>query len=226
MGNPNSVNKSGAPEVKITLGAREEGVVVGNSYDKYGSRNPFVRHLMNGFCTSLDSMVDKTGAKDIHEVGCGEGYWTLRWLQKGLLARGSDFSTQAIELARLNAEAQGVAPLFKVANIYDLVPGQDAAELIVCCEVLEHLTEPERALRVLSTLAKKHLIISVPCEPVWRILNMARGAYWSVLGNTPGHLQHWSRKAFVDLVSQEFEVIETISPTPWTMLLAAPRNKK
>ena len=26
---------------------------------------------------------------------------------------------------------------------------------------------------------------------------MARGAYWSELGNTPGHLNHWSRRSFV-----------------------------
>jgi len=27
--------------------------------------------------------------------------------------------------------------------------------------------------------------VSVPREPLWRMLNMARGAYWKSLGNTP-----------------------------------------
>ena len=48
---------------------------------------------------------------------------------------------------------------------------------------------------------------------------MARGAYWSALGNTPGHLNHWSRGAFVDLLSSYGEIAQVRSPFPWTMLL-------
>jgi hypothetical protein len=51
------------------------------------------------------------------------------------------------------------------------------------------------------------------------MLNMARGAYWSTLGNTPGHLNHWSRGSFVKLLSRHGEVVEVRSPFPWTMLL-------
>ncbi len=47
-----------------------------------------------------------------------------------------------------------------------------------------------------------HLLVSVPREPLWRGLNMARGAYIKDLGNTPGHLNHWSRKAFVELLGR------------------------
>jgi hypothetical protein len=51
------------------------------------------------------------------------------------------------------------------------------------------------------------------------MLNMARGAYVRELGNTPGHLNHWSRRSFVSLLSQHGKVVETRSPFPWTMLL-------
>ena len=64
-----------------------------------------------------------------------------------------------------------------------------------------------------------HLLVSVPREPLWRGLNMARGAYIKDLGNTPGHLNHWSRKAFVELLSRHGTVEEIRSPFPWTMLL-------
>jgi SAM-dependent methyltransferase len=209
--------------MKIAAGIREQGVVVGNSYDKYGSRNPVVRRLMNGFEVSLQTLVKKTESREIHEVGCGEGYWTSRWLEEGYKARGSDFSTHAIELARTNAALRAVRPEFKVASIYDLATPQDSAELVVCCEVLEHLEYPERALQVLKSLVERYLIVSVPCEPIWRILNLARGSYCAALGNTPGHLQHWSKKAFIALVSQQFEIVETLSPLPWSMILARPK---
>ena len=39
------------------------------------------------------------------------------------------------------------------------------------------------------------LLVSVPREPLWRGLNMARGAYMRDLGNTPGHVNHWSKRA-------------------------------
>jgi len=47
----------------------------------------------------------------------------------------------------------------------------------------------------------------------------ARGAYWPALGNTPGHLNHWSRRSFARLLSHHGEVVELRSPFPWTMLL-------
>src|ERR1700722_4142015 len=152
--------------MRLTKGTEENGIVVGNVYDKYCSQNPIVRSLMRGFENSLQDLVRITGARDIHEVGCGEGYWTLRWLQAGYQVRGSDVSKQAIELALLNAQTLGLQAEFKVVSIYELAPPADAAELIVCCEVLEHLEHPGRALDVLMWLASPFLIISVPREPI------------------------------------------------------------
>jgi ubiquinone/menaquinone biosynthesis C-methylase UbiE len=85
--------------------------------------------------------------------------------------------------------------------------------------VLEHVTEPDRALAEMARVARRHLLVSVPHEPLWRALNMARGAYLSALGNTPGHLNHWTRRAFVRLLGRYGDVAEARSPFPWTMLL-------
>ena len=71
----------------------------------------------------------------------------------------------------------------------------------------------------MARVANRHLLVSVPREPLWRGLNMARGAYWGSLGNTPGHVNHWSKRSFVKLLSRHGEVVEARSPFPWTMLL-------
>jgi hypothetical protein len=63
------------------------------------------------------------------------------------------------------------------------------------------------------------VVVSVPREPIWCGLNMVRGKYFSKLGNTPGHIQHWSSSDFVNLVSKYFDVVEVKKPLPWTMLL-------
>ena len=210
--------------MRISGGATERGVVVGNVYDKYASRNPLVRRIMRGFAGALDGLVAQARPRSIHEVGCGEGYWVLRWSAQGIEARGSDFSEAAIRLARLNAAERGLdASRFAVRSIYELDAARDAAELVVCCEVLEHLERPEDALRALQRVARGHLIVSVPREPVWRLLNMARGKYLARLGNTPGHVQHWSTSAFLRLVRGYFDVVEVRTPLPWTMALCRPR---
>ena len=105
-----------------------------------------------------------------------------------------------------------------------LIPIRDRADLVVCCEVLEHLEDPIKALNVLRSITGSHLVLSVPNEPVWRVLNMVRGKYWTDWGNTPGHIQHWSREGFIRFVSMYFQVTEIRSPVPWIMLLCQPKS--
>ena len=86
--------------------------------------------------------------------------------------------------------------------------------------MLEHVPDPEHTLAEMARCARGgHLLVSVPREPLWRALNMARGAYVRELGNTPGHINHWSRRGFVRAAVRYGEVVETRSPFPWTMLL-------
>ena len=209
--------------MKISGGMSENGVIVGNAYDKYGSSNPVVAWIMKGFASALTALVARAAPVSIHEVGCGEGYWVLSWNEEGYAARGTDFSTQVIDIARENS-GDRAAPrsVFEVRSIYDLRASEDRADLVVCCEVLEHLERPDDGLKALQSIVDGHLILSVPREPLWRALNLARGKYVTAFGNTPGHLQHWSKKSFIALVSNYFEVIEVRSPLPWTMLLCRP----
>lgn len=209
--------------IKISGGITENGVITGNSYDKYNTSNPIVRHIMKGFESSLSELVAKASPSTIHEIGCGEGYWVLRWNKQGIPTRGCDFSRSVIELARENAVAYKLSTsIFESRSIYDLESGRDGADLVVCCEVLEHLEEPEAGLHALQGIVGRHLIVSVPQEPLWRILNLARGKYVGRLGNTPGHIQHWSKKEFVRMVSKYFEIVQVKTPLPWTMLLCKP----
>ena len=87
--------------------------------------------------------------------------------------------------------------------------------------MLEHVPDPEATVAEMARVARRHLLVSVPREPLWRALNLARGAYVKDLGNTPGHVNHWSRRAFVALLSRHGRVLDVRSPFPWTMLLVA-----
>jgi 2-polyprenyl-3-methyl-5-hydroxy-6-metoxy-1,4-benzoquinol methylase len=168
-------------------------------------------------------LVDRTGAAEAHEVGCGEGELTRRLAKRGLRVRGTDASVEVIEEARRRAAAAGVEAEFRVAPVEELDPARDAAELIVCCEVMEHLADPDAALSVVAALASPWAIVSVPREPLWRALNLARLKYVGAFGNTPGHLNHWSRRAFIRFLGRRFDVVEVRAPLPWTMALCRTR---
>lgn len=191
----------------------------GNYYDKYNTRNPLARMFMDGFLSAFDRLSALPQARNIHEVGCGEGHLSMRLAARGATVRGCDIATEVIAEASINAREKGLQIPFRVASIYDLRPPGDAAELIVCCEVLEHLPDPRRAVDALADLASPWLLASVPREPLWRVLNMCRGKYLTHLGNTPGHVQHWSAAGFRKLLERRFDIVEIARPLPWNMAL-------
>ena len=204
----------------------ERGVIAGNVYDKYGSRSPLVSWIMRGFLKHFAELVQRTGATHAHEVGCGEGRLTLLLASLVEEVRASDFSARIVGEARQLAITAGTSVDFSVEDIYKLDPKDHSAELIVCCEVLEHLTHPAQALKKLAALAQPWLLVSVPWEPIWRILNLIRGNYLSEYGNTPGHLNHWSRTSFLRLLSHSVEVVEVRAPLPWTMALCRRKTEQ
>ncbi len=203
----------------------EEEILAGNYFDKYNSKNPVVNWLMKGFQQTLTYYIEKCSPGSIHEIGCGEGFWTIYWQQQGYNARGSDFSFQIIEYAKNYAKQKGISPeIFSQRDIYNLSIPDDQADLIICSEVLEHLKHPIEALKILRDITTKYIVFSVPREPLWRILNIMRGKYISHLGNTPGHIQHWTKKQFIDLISVYFEILEIKTPLPWVIILGCAKN--
>ena len=103
------------------------------------------------------------------------------------------------------------------------VLAENKYDLVVCSEVLEHLEDPEQALKNIKELCNENgfILLSVPKEPIWRICNMARGKYWKDLGNTPGHIQHWTKRDFCRMVvNNGMKIISVKTPFPWTMVLA------
>jgi 2-polyprenyl-3-methyl-5-hydroxy-6-metoxy-1,4-benzoquinol methylase len=179
---------------------------------------------VDGFLTRLERLVARTGAREAHEIGCGEGEIAIRLARRGLTVRGSDVSSEVIAEARGRAADAGVEAEFKAAPVEALGPEADAAELIVCCEVMEHLSDPVKALETLAALASPWAIVSVPREPLWRALNLARFKYVGALGNTPGHLHHWSRRGFARFIERRLEIVELHTPLPWTMALCRTRG--
>ena len=196
-----------------------EGTVTGNTYDKYGSTNPVVRRLMAGFERSLDELLTEADPRSLLDVGCGEGVLTQQWAERltGRRVVGIDLDDPLIQAEWAKRQAPNLE--YRAMKAENLPFGDDEFDLASAIEVLEHVPDPEHTVAEMARVAQRWLLVSVPREPLWRGLNMARGAYLKDLGNTPGHLNHWSKRTFVALLSRHGKVVEARSPFPWTMLL-------
>jgi SAM-dependent methyltransferase len=197
-----------------------KGIPKGNTYDKYASTNPIEQRLMNGFFSCLDQLLPNAAPEVVLEVGLGEGEVSER-----LRRRYPDASILGIDLPdkelALSWKEKGLIGAF--ADIAQLPFPDRSVDLILGIEVLEHVPDPDRALREIARVGRGPVLLSVPREPIWRVANLVRGKYLSEWGNTPGHIQHWSKRGFAGLVRRHLDVVEVRSPFPWTFTSARVR---
>ncbi|MCC7264386.1 MAG: methyltransferase domain-containing protein [Candidatus Latescibacteria bacterium] len=197
-------------------------LIAGNLYDKYHTRNPLARRLMAGFLRSFDALLALRAGEGVLEVGCGEGYLLdrVRGRFPGARVAGLDLSLGIVQLAARQG-CPGV-PLLQ-ASACQLPWADRSWEVVVACEVLEHLEDPATGLAELARVCGRACLLSVPREPYWSLANLARGKYLGRLGNTPGHLQQWRQRSFANLVAEHFSVQQVLAPFPWTMIWATKR---
>jgi 2-polyprenyl-3-methyl-5-hydroxy-6-metoxy-1,4-benzoquinol methylase len=209
------------------------GVVIGNHTQKYTARNPAIRLLTERWVANLDRVFaqverepggrggpgDRRGGPPESralEVGCGEGV-----IADKLQRRFGEVVALDLPDAGLRADWRGYdGPRFLHASAHELPFDDDQFDVVVAAEVLEHLPDPVKGLNEMARVGRRHLVLSVPREPIFRSCNLVAGRYVRDLGNTPGHLNHWSKRGFVRFVSQVAEVRDVTSPFPWTTVWA------
>ena len=197
------------------------GVVIGNHTHKYTARNPAIRWLTERWVANLERVFaqvdeDPEPVRQALEVGCGEGVIAAR-----LHDRWGQVTALDLPDAGLRADWRGVdGPRFLHANALELPFADDRFDVVVAAEGLEHLPDRDKGLQEMARVGRRHLVLSVPREPIFRGCNLVAGRYVRDLGNTPGHLNHWSRRSFVRFVSQVAEIRAVTSPFPWTTIWA------
>lgn len=197
----------------------ENGIVVGTGSNKYQMRNPIGQLLLKQFAQTIAEVVREIKPKTILEVGCGEGHITKVLVENtDAKIHCTDISNTILNIAKEAVKSPRLS--FENKNIYELEPKIYQSDIVVCCEVLEHLENPMLGLEKLYSVASPYCLLSVPREPIFRTLNFIRGAHFADLGNSPGHIQHWSKRGFINLVQSKFEIIKVKSPLPWTVILA------
>jgi 2-polyprenyl-3-methyl-5-hydroxy-6-metoxy-1,4-benzoquinol methylase len=208
----------------MTSASTAPAVPTGNTFDKYGSTNPVVKRLMAGFEGALSELFERAAPSSVLDVGCGEGVLTHKWaaeLDDGRVV-GIDLEDPKLQTEWASRERPNLSFTTMAGTPLPFADGE--LDLVAAIEVLEHVPDPAATLSEMARVAQRHLLVSVPREPLWRALNMARGAYLKELGNTPGHVNHFSKRGFVTLLQRYGTTIEVRSPFPWTMVLVRVRG--
>lgn len=192
-----------------------------DNFRKHTSKNPIQKLLLWNFFRNLLILISKREVESILDVGCGEGFTLNRLKEKGIGKKleGLEYSKDAIALGKKTY------PDIKITqgSIYELPYKDNSFDLVLCTEVLEHLDEPEKALKELIRVSSKYLIISVPNEPFFMFAQLVRGKNWSRFGNDIEHVNHWTMFGFPKFVKQNsgsnIKILAKRFPFAWTMLL-------
>ena len=197
-------------------------IVIGNHHNKYGGGNPLIQFLTKRFLGALDELLDAVGTEgpitSVLEVGCGEGEIADRLRERF----GGQVTALDLPDAGLRAEWQGRDDRvgYLHGDAHKLPFADNSFDLVVAVEVCEHLTDPDAGLAEMARVSRRHLVLSVPREPIFRMGNFFTGRHVKDFGNTPGHLNHWSSPGFLRFVSQGGAVADLRLPLPWTLLRA------
>lgn len=203
------------------MGCLTKNTLTGHYFNKHESSNILIRAVVRRYRRMLELLVKDLPFHSALEIGSGEGYILsyIRCVRPEVYLVGSDISFDIVKKSR----SRGFQFTWCVARGENLPFANKSFDLVIACEVLEHVFTPELVLSEMQRVSREFCIVSVPNEPLWRILNILRAQYIHDWGNTPGHIHHWSVKGITELISKYFLVLQVRTVLPWIFVLAAIR---
>lgn len=189
---------------------------------KYASRNPVQIYVLERFVAAAAGEINRLSPSTILEFGTGEGFFLERLLKHGAKlpsVLGIDLRADALTEARERCPSCR----FEQIDLLDWDREPQSFDMVIASEVLEHLDDPGRYLERLVSLARGQLLLTVPQEPWFQIMNLIRGRDIRRLGNHPEHVNRWSLRTFKRFVSDYAEIETAYTVFPFILVVARPR---
>lgn len=199
---------------KILIGNEEKEIIIGTQ-NKYKKQNM----MQKAFDKRLKELLSFHKPKNVLEIGCGEGHVIsiVKEMYPDCRLVAADISEDLLESSK-KAGADEV--VLVGAEPVKLDYEANSFDMVLMIEVLEHLHIPEKSLKEVHRLCNSYFIASVPNEPIYKIAQFLTLHNIKDFGNTPGHVNHWSKRAFIDFLTPYFQVEKVYNPYLWTLTLS------
>jgi len=172
------------------------------NHHKYTTKNRLYQWHLQTVLNSIYTMLETTAPRTVLDAGCGEGFVAAYLLRRNpqLRITGLDVSEGALAYARAHVDE---AVTFRSGSLYKLPFSDNSFDTVLCSEVLEHVDDPDRAVRELKRVTRRHALLTVPYEPYFQKLNMLGQRLG--LSPDPGHVNFWTKKGFQAFVRAHFD---------------------
>lgn len=190
---------------------------------KYHNENPLHRLSLKRFHDRLASRIGTLAPRSVLDFGCGEGFTPAELARRGVVLEdyeGVDLRSDCLTAAR----SRWPKGQYIQADIFDQSFDDRRYDVTIALEVFEHLLDPRAALKRLVELTERALVISVPHEPWFQIVNLLRGRDFIRLGNHPEHVQHWNLATFSEFLSQHMDDVRIVRSFPFIIASGRPRR--
>lgn len=191
------------------------------NYDKYMSKNPLKKHMVNNLNKNILKLIKELrgeGKLKLLDAGCGEGFISdlLYHEVDNIEITGLEFTEEALEIAK--SMNNGVH--FMQGDIYNMPFADKYFDVVLCTEVLEHLENPDAALKEISRVARNAVLLTVPNEPWFCMGNLLVLKNVRRLGNPIDHINHWTYIKFVNYIKKTLgDTCISLGSFPWTIVL-------
>ena len=188
---------------------------------KYENKNPIQRFVLGRFFDAVAKEIRAIDPDKVLDFGTGEGYFLEQLEKRDLKFKslvGIDLREDALNRAR---SIYSTYEFIKV-DLFDWDIEHNSFDLVIASEVLEHLNDPARFLERLSLLSRGHLLLTVPLEPWFRLMNLLRFRNIRRFGNHPEHINHWGYGKFMKFVSTYVNINRSYIVFPFIVVVAEP----
>ena len=163
--------------------------------------------LANGRVDAAILAAARPQGRRVIDIGCGDGAFTLRWLEAGASeVLGIDAAGEAVDAARRRCAAWPNAR-FEVADVYALERSEQPYDVAIVRLMLHHLYDAPRAVETVCRLARE-VVIADPngYNPILKVIERVSPYHVAHEEKSfaPRSLDRWVEEAGGEVVGREF----------------------
>jgi SAM-dependent methyltransferase len=171
-----------------------------NNKNARGFDHPVVEFFARQRIDYVQRHIDLSGVSSAFDVGCGDGFATYYFLQSIARVEGGDISELMLEHNPLDGRS------LKVIDAENLDLPDESYELVYLWEVLHHLKDPAQAVREMSRVSSRYVVIFEPNRA--NVLQFAFGLLnrqeRGTLRSSKAYLEGLARQADLEIIACDY----------------------